>query len=57
MAPLSGTRTKSTTVIKVEAFFKSRYTRYSSVSDMLDELMWLPLSHRRRVVNSVLQNY
>ena len=29
-------------------FVKSRYTRYSSVSDMLDELGWPPLSQRRQ---------
>ena len=29
-------------------FVKSRYTRYSSVSEMLDELGWLPLSQRRQ---------
>ena len=29
-------------------FVKSRYTRYSSVSDILDELRWLPLSQRRQ---------
>ena len=34
-------------------FVKSRYTRYSSVSDMLDELGWPPLS----LTYSVLQNY
>ena len=28
-------------------FVKSRYTRYSSVSDMLDELGWPPLSQMR----------
>ena len=32
---------------------KSRYLRYSSVSDMLDVLGWTPLSQR----TSVLQNY
>ena len=42
MAPLFGTLTKNTTVIKVERvprraarFVKSWYSRYSSVSDML----------------------
>ena len=28
-------------------FVKSRYTRYSSVSNMLDELVWPPLSQMR----------
>ena len=28
-------------------FVKSRYSRYSSVSDMLDELGWTPVSQRR----------
>ena len=35
---------------------KSRYTRYSSVSDMLYELGWPPLSQRRQEA-SVLINY
>ena len=29
-------------------FVKSRYSRYSSVSDMLDVLGWTPLSQRRQ---------
>ena len=35
-------------------FVKSRYTRYSSVSDMLDELEWPPLSQRRQVTRLIL---
>ena len=35
-------------------FVKSRYTRYSSVSDMLDELGWPPLSQRRQEVRLIL---
>ena len=31
-------------------FVKSRYTNYSSVSDMLEELGWPPLSQRRQEV-------
>ena len=49
---LSGTYTKSTTVIstvqrRAARFIRSRYTRYSSVSDMVDELEWPPLFQRR----------
>ena len=45
-------------------FVKSRYSRYSSVSDMLDVLGWTPLSQRRqearlilfyRIINSLAQ--
>ena len=35
-------------------FVKSRYTRYSSVSDMLDELRWAPLSQRRQKAQLIL---
>ena len=45
--PLFGTHTKNTTVIKLRGchrFVKSRYSIYSSVSDMLDVLGWTPLS-------------
>ena len=35
-------------------FVKSRYTRYSSVSDMLDELGWPPLSQRRQVARLIM---
>ena len=35
-------------------FVKSRYTRYSSVSDMLDELGWPPLSQRRQEAQLIL---
>ena len=31
-----------------------RYTRYSSVYDMLDELGWLPLSRRRQEAQLIL---
>ena len=56
MAPLSETHTKSTTVIKLRGccvrratrFVKSRYARYYSVSDMLDELGWPHLSQERQ---------
>ena len=58
MAPLSRTHIKNTTVIglsekvlcRAASFIKSMYTRYSSVSDMLDELGWPPLSLRRQEV-------
>ena len=33
---------------------KRRYTRYSSVSDMLDELRWPPLSQRRQEARLIL---
>ena len=55
MAPLFGTHTKNTTVtklrgcsVKLQGSSKSRYSRYSSVSDMLDVLGWTPLSQRRQ---------
>ena len=55
MAPLFGTHTKNTTVIKLrgcsvelQGSLKSGYSRYSSVSDMLDVLGWTPLSQRRQ---------
>ena len=35
-------------------FVKSRYTRYSSVSDMLDVLGWPPLSQRRQEARLIL---
>ena len=35
-------------------FVKSRYSRYYSVSDMLDELGWTPLSQRRQEARLVL---
>ena len=35
-------------------FVKSRYSRYSSVSDMLDVLGWTPLSQRRQEAGLVL---
>ena len=35
-------------------FVKSRYTRYSSVSDMLDELGWSPLSQMRQEAPHIL---
>ena len=35
-------------------FLKSRYTRYSSVSDMFDELRWPPLSQRRQEARLIL---
>ena len=35
-------------------FVKSRYTRYSSVSDMLDELGRPPFSHRRQEARLIL---
>ena len=61
MAPLSGTHTKKCNRDKIERvqrratrFVKSRYTRYSSVSDKLDELGWLLLSQRRQVARLFL---
>ena len=33
---------------RAASFVKSRYLRYSSVSDMLDVLWWPPLSQRRQ---------
>ena len=35
-------------------FVKSRYTRHSSVSDMLDVLGWTPLSQRRQEARLIL---
>ena len=35
-------------------FVKSRHTRYSSVSDMFDELGWPPLSQRRQKTRLIL---
>ena len=35
-------------------FVKSRYSRYSSVSDMHDELGWTPLSQRRQEARLIL---
>ena len=35
-------------------FVKSRYSRYSSVSDMLDVLGWTPLSQRRQEAQLIL---
>ena len=37
-------------------FVKSRYSRYSSVFDMLDVLGWTPLSQRRRDARLILFN-
>ena len=40
-------------------FVKSRYIRYSSVSDMLDVLGWPPLSQRRQEARLIMffKNY
>ena len=60
MAPLFGTHTKNHTVIKLTVqrraarFVKSRYSRYSSVSDMLDVLGWTPLFQRRQQARLIL---
>ena len=35
-------------------FVKSMYTRHSSVSDMLDELGWSPISQRRHEAQLIL---
>ena len=35
-------------------FVKSRYSRYSSVSDRLDVLGWTPLSQRRQEARLIL---
>ena len=35
-------------------FVKSRYTRYSSVSDMIDELGWVPLYQLRQEARLIL---
>ena len=53
MVPLFGTHTKST-VIMLRGFIKSRYSRYSSLSDMLDLLGWPPLSQRRQEARLIL---
>ena len=57
MAPLFGTHTNTHTSDKIERvlcraarFVKSRYSRYSSVSDMIDVLGWRPLSQRTRLI-------
>ena len=39
---------------RVAKFVKSRYSRYSSVSDMLDVLGWTPLSQRRQEARLIL---
>ena len=39
---------------KVERFVKSRYSRYSSVSDMIDVLGWTALSQRRQEARLIL---
>ena len=39
---------------RAPTFVKNWYTRYSSVSDMLDELGWPPLSQRRQVARLIL---
>ena len=59
MAPLFGTHTKNTTVIKlrgcsVELQGSRRYLRYSSVSDMLDVLRWTHLSQRRQEARLIM---
>ena len=55
MAPLYWTHTKSTTVVRLRGRrVKSRYSRYSSVSDMLDVLGWPPLSQRRQEARLIL---
>ena len=60
MAPLFGTHTKNTSdkVERVQCraamFVKGRYSRYSSVSDMLDVLGWTPLSKRRQEARLIL---
>ena len=55
MAPLFGTHTKSTTVRRVQRraarFVNNRYSRYSSVSDVLG---WPPLSQRRQEARLIL---
>ena len=35
-------------------FVKRRYSRYSSVSDMLDKLAWPPLSQRKQEARLIL---
>ena len=59
--PLSWTHTKKYNSDKIERvqrsavrLVKSRYTIYCSVSDMLDELEWLPLSQRRQEARLIL---
>ena len=39
---------------RAERFVNSRYSRYSSVSDMLDVLGWLPFSQRRYEAQLIL---
>ena len=41
-------------VLGAARFVKSRYSRYSSVSDMLDVLGWTPLSQRRQEARLIL---
>ena len=38
-------------------FVKSKYSRYSSVSDMLDVLGWTPLSQRKREARLILLKF
>ena len=40
--------------LRAERFVNSRYSRYSSVSDMLDVLGWLPFSQRRYEARLIL---
>ena len=40
--------------VELQVFFKSRYSRYSSVSDMLDVLGWTPLSQSRQEARLIL---
>ena len=39
---------------RAAGFVKSRYSRYSSVSDTLDELGWTPLFQRRHEARLIL---
>ena len=39
---------------RAAGFVKSMYSRYSSVSDMLDVLGWMPLSQRRQEARLIL---
>ena len=51
MAPLFGDpyqKYNSDKIKRAARFVKSRYSRYSSVSDMLDVLGWTPLSQMRQ---------
>ena len=41
-------------MLRAARFVKSRYSRYSSVSDMLDELGWPPLFQRRQEARLIL---